>query len=230
MYHPRTEFTRPPEPRYQANNECTEHYNTRLRGRKRARRTPRYLHASSDNWIRKATGIKTKEYLRPPAKEKTQIALALRCTQSRRGAVQHFVQGIQDGRFAEVVETILCGQAYRGALRQKALAARIERTAALLVRGHEQRPFKDIDAYIDDVIGCLSDTGAKNRHTCNMQNHLVTSPTVAFVVVHVAASREDAVGVGPVGKREPRGDTQALRTAHTSSPVQQSHCCSFCCY
>ena len=59
MYHPRTEFTRPSEPRYQANNECTEHYNTRLRGQKRARRTPRYLHTSSDNWIRKATGKQT---------------------------------------------------------------------------------------------------------------------------------------------------------------------------
>ena len=52
------------------------------------------------------------------------------------------------------------------------------------------------------------------RLTPPNQSHRHT--VVAFVVVDVAASHEDAVGVERVGKREPRGDTQALRTAHTS--------------
>ncbi len=53
------------------------------------------------------------------------------------------------------------------------------------------------------------------RLTPPNQSHRHT--VVAFVVVvDVAASHEDAVGVEPIGKREPRGETQALRTAHTS--------------
>ncbi len=37
-------------------NECTEHYTTRLRGRKRARRASRYLHVGRHGWIHSATG------------------------------------------------------------------------------------------------------------------------------------------------------------------------------
>ena len=52
------------------------------------------------------------------------------------------------------------------------------------------------------------------RLTAPNQSHSHT--IVAFVVIDVAAGREVAVGVEPVGKREPRGETQALRAAHTS--------------
>ena len=58
----------------------------------------------------------------------------------------------------------------------------------------------------------------KHKHHARLtppnQSHSHT--VVAFVVIDVAAGREDAVGVEPVGKREPREETQALRAAHTS--------------
>ncbi len=58
----------------------------------------------------------------------------------------------------------------------------------------------------------------KRKHYARLTppNQSRSHTVVAFVVIDVAADHEDAVGVEPVGKREPREDTQALRTAHTS--------------
>ena len=52
------------------------------------------------------------------------------------------------------------------------------------------------------------------RLTPPNQSHRHTVVAFVVVVVDVAASHEDAVGVEPAGK--PREGTHALRTAHTS--------------
>ncbi len=82
---------------------------------------------------------------------KTQLSLALRFTQSRRGAAKRFADSLRDGSFAQVVKTIPCGQANRGVITQATLAARIEKAALLLVQRAEKEPFKDITACIGGV-------------------------------------------------------------------------------
>ncbi len=52
------------------------------------------------------------------------------------------------------------------------------------------------------------------RLTPANQSHSRT--VVTFVVVNVAAGRENAIGVEPVRKREPRGETQALHATLAS--------------